>query len=96
MSSFYQAYSANDATYSPPVAPDPVPDAVADKKQQRVASTLLNEKYTYETTTGNNYKFKSNQDYMLYKMGKLRQANVNTGAFPNAPMQSLVPPSYTK
>lgn len=96
MSSYYQAYPANDSTYSPPVAPDPVPDAIADKKQQRVASTLLNEKYTYDTTIGSGYQFKSNGDYMLFKMGKLRQANVNTGAFPTAPTQSQAPASYTK
>jgi hypothetical protein len=81
---------APEGIYACPTPPDKSPDAAPTRELQRIGSTILNDKYQYESATGKHYKFKSHQDLLAYRMGLLRQVNVNTGAYPNAAPQSTL------
>lgn len=83
---------APDGTYPCPHAPDFSPDAVANKAQQRAASAIMNSVYEYEENSEKKHKFKSNEEYLLYKMAKIRQGNVLSDPvrYANAPTQSTL------
>lgn len=68
----------------PPVAS---PDATPSKVEQRTGSTLYNlvQSQYVDANGTNTYKFKSNEERMMYKYGKYRAQNVASGAFSNYP-----------
>jgi hypothetical protein len=83
---------APENTYPCSHPPDFSPDTVANKAQQRAASAILNTVYEYEQATGKKYKFKSNEEHLLFKMAKMRQGNVlaDPERYANAPTQSTL------
>lgn len=84
----------SDPIYTCPVYPERSPDAAPSPQLQITGSTILQDKYNYETTTGKPYKFKSQQDLLLYKLGRMREINMISGQFPNARQQVAVPSEY--
>ena len=70
--------------------PEASPDAIESKVAQRSASTIMNNVYNYESVTGKAYKFASNQDYIAFKLAKIRQGNILSGAYPSATQQSTI------
>ncbi len=81
---------APEGIYPCPAPPDKSPDAAPTRQLQLIGSTILNDKYQYESVTGKPYRFKSQQELLAYRMGVIRQANVNTGNYPNAAPQSTL------
>jgi hypothetical protein len=81
---------APEGIYPCPGPQDKSPDAAPTRELQTIGSTILNDKYQYETASGKPYRFKSHQELLAYRMGLLRQVNVNTGNYPNAAPQSTL------
>ncbi len=84
--------ASNEQPSPCPQAPFPKPDASSKRDEQRAGSAIMNSVYEYEQASGKNYRFKSNYELLLFKMGKLRQGNIlmNPARYANSPTQSTI------
>jgi hypothetical protein len=75
-----------------PQPPAPSPDAIANREEQRAGSAIMNTVYEYEQISGKKYRFKNNKEYLLFKMGKIRQGNIlaDPVKYVNSPSQSAI------